>query len=156
MATPISQHPFGRHACSVLVPRWRATLACLLLMGAWAADTSAAPAPSASATHKTSASATQTTSASATDTNGAAVDPEALGNLLLQDCGSCHGMTLKGGLGPALTQERLAVYDVDTLTTIILEGLPGTAMPPWRDLLSAEEARWIAETLKHTDAQELP
>ena len=61
-----------------------------------------------------------------------------------------------GGLGPALTQERLAVYDVDTLTTIILEGLPGTAMPPWRDLLSAEEARWIAETLKHTDAQELP
>ena len=116
-------------------------------MGAWAADTSA--------THKTSASSIHKTSA-ATDTNGAAVDPEALGNLLLQDCGSCHGMTLKGGLGPALTQERLAVYDVDTLTTIILEGLPGTAMPPWRDLLSAEEARWIAETLKHTDAQELP
>ena len=26
---------------------------------------------------------------------------EELRNLLIQDCGSCHGITLKGGLGPA-------------------------------------------------------
>ena len=30
-----------------------------------------------------------------------------LNNLLIQDCGSCHGMTMKGGLGPALTPEVL-------------------------------------------------
>ena len=157
METPISHHPFRCHAFSVLASRMRtAALACLVLAGSWSSGTPAAPAPSASSLQKTSASATQEASASAAATNGAAVDPQALGNLLLQDCGSCHGMTLKGGLGPALTRDRLAVYDVDTLTSVILEGLPGTAMPPWRELLSAEEARWIAETLKNTDVQELP
>jgi cytochrome c55X len=30
-----------------------------------------------------------------------------LSNLLVQDCGSCHGMTMKGGLGPALTPDIL-------------------------------------------------
>ncbi|MBY0432057.1 MAG: cytochrome C oxidase Cbb3, partial [Rhodospirillales bacterium] len=29
----------------------------------------------------------------------------ALFNLLAQDCGSCHGLTMKGGLGPALLPE---------------------------------------------------
>ncbi len=28
-------------------------------------------------------------------------------HLLKHDCGSCHGMTLKGGLGPDLTTKRL-------------------------------------------------
>ena len=27
--------------------------------------------------------------------------------LLKQDCGSCHGMTMKGGLGPALLPQTL-------------------------------------------------
>lgn len=31
-----------------------------------------------------------------------------LETLLYQDCGSCHGMTLKGGLGPALPCHRIA------------------------------------------------
>ena len=31
-----------------------------------------------------------------------------LDHLLLQDCGSCHGLRMTGGLGPALTRDALA------------------------------------------------
>ena len=70
-----------------------------------------------------------------------------LENLVLQDCGSCHGMTLKGGLGSDLRPGTLAGKPVDVLTEIVLDGVPGTPMPPWRPLLSEEEARWIANYL---------
>jgi len=70
-----------------------------------------------------------------------------LERLVLQDCGSCHGMTLKGGLGSDLRPETLAGKPVDVLTGIVLDGVPGTPMPPWRPLLSEEEARWIARYL---------
>lgn len=69
-------------------------------------------------------------------------------NLVRQDCGSCHGLTLKGGLGRPLTVEALDVYDEETLSAIILDGLPGTAMPPWRPIMKEEDARWIAAKLK--------
>lgn len=64
-----------------------------------------------------------------------------------QDCGSCHGMTLKGGLGPDLRAERLAGRDKAEIARIILDGVPGTAMPPWRPLLSESDALWIASYL---------
>lgn len=68
--------------------------------------------------------------------------------LVRQDCGSCHGLTLQGGLGPALLpaplQNKPAVY----LKTVILHGLPDTAMPPWQRFLSEAEADWIVAHLK--------
>jgi cytochrome c55X len=78
----------------------------------------------------------------------ASPDPARLTQLVLQDCGSCHGMTLKGGLGKPLTTEHLAQWDRDQIVHIILEGVPGTPMPPWKPLLSEAEARWIADSLK--------
>ena len=71
-----------------------------------------------------------------------------LEHLVLQDCGSCHGLTMKGGLGRPLTPEALAEADRDSLALIVLDGLPGTAMPPWRPLLTEAEALWIADYLK--------
>jgi cytochrome c55X len=71
-----------------------------------------------------------------------------LEHLVLQDCGSCHGLTMKGGLGRPLTREALAEADRATLALIVLDGLPGTAMPPWRPLLTEAEALWIADYLK--------
>lgn len=68
--------------------------------------------------------------------------------LVRQDCGSCHGMTLKGGLGPELRAARLASRSVRNLANIILDGVPGTPMPPWRPLLSDDDAVWIAGYLK--------
>lgn len=71
-----------------------------------------------------------------------------LSNLVRQDCGSCHGLTLKGGLGKPLTAESLTAWDRDQLAAIILDGVPGTPMPPWRRLLTEAEARVIADMLK--------
>lgn len=71
-----------------------------------------------------------------------------LTNLVRHDCGSCHGMTLKGGLGNPLLPEIMAAYDADTLTEIILDGVPGTPMPPWRELLTVEEVQWVVEQLQ--------
>jgi len=82
------------------------------------------------------------------DATAAGAEPERLAALVRQDCGSCHGLTLKGGLGKPLTPEHLQQWDVDQVTRIILDGVPGTPMPPWRPLLGENDARWIAERLK--------
>ncbi len=68
---------------------------------------------------------------------------------LKHDCGSCHGMTLKGGLGPALLPETLAAKPKSYLVTTIMEGRPNTAMPPWKSMLSHNEAVWITEQLQN-------
>jgi cytochrome c55X len=67
--------------------------------------------------------------------------------IVRQDCGSCHGMRLTGGLGPALTREALADKPASGLAATILHGRPGTPMPGWRTMLSESEAQWIAEQL---------
>lgn len=73
---------------------------------------------------------------------------ERLERIVIQDCGSCHGLTMKGGLGSALTPEALAQAEPEGLATIILDGVPGTAMPRWRPVLSEDDALWIADYLK--------
>lgn len=73
--------------------------------------------------------------------------PAALVNLVHQDCGACHGMTLKGGLGPDIRPQAVANFDTDTLSTLILDGIPHTAMPPWRPILSETDAKRIADYL---------
>ncbi|AMD00773.1 MULTISPECIES: c-type cytochrome [Halomonas] len=80
-----------------------------------------------------------------------ALDPQRqaeLETLLYQDCGSCHGMTLRGGLGPALPRDRMEGFTVEALAHIILHGIPGSAMPGWKALISEEDARWIADHLR--------
>ena len=69
-------------------------------------------------------------------------------HMVRQDCGSCHGMKLTGGLGPALTREALAEWPVDSLAATIFHGRPGTPMPPWSAMLNEAEARWIAVRLQ--------
>lgn len=67
--------------------------------------------------------------------------------LVRQECGSCHGMRLTGGLGPALTPEALADKPPASLAATILHGRPGTPMPPWRPVLSDADAHWIVAQL---------
>lgn len=76
--------------------------------------------------------------------------------LVRQDCGSCHGMSLQGGLGTPLTKEALAGQSAEALSIIILHGKHGTAMPPWKTLLSEAQARWIAERLLEGFPEEKP
>ena len=67
--------------------------------------------------------------------------------LVRQDCGSCHGLTLKGGLGPPLVAAALGDKPAAYLKYTILYGLPGTPMPPWRAYLTEADAEWIAARL---------
>ena len=76
--------------------------------------------------------------------------------LVRQDCGSCHGLTLKGGLGPALLPDSLRDVPVENLLAVILHGRPGTAMPAWKRFLSEEEARWIVAQLQKGFPHEKP
>lgn len=81
------------------------------------------------------------------------LDPDVLKRLVHQDCGSCHGLTLKGGLGPDIRSETLQHYDPEVLRIVILEGIPGTAMPPWRPLITEAEAAWIADYLLQGESE---
>ena len=70
-----------------------------------------------------------------------------LHNMLVQDCGSCHGLTFRGGLGPPLLPENLRGKPRDFLIATILNGRPGTAMPPWHPLMTRQEAEWMLDKL---------
>lgn len=70
-----------------------------------------------------------------------------LRNMLLHDCGSCHGLTLKGGLGPSLLPEALLNKSDEFLVYTILEGRKGTAMPPWKPFVTEQEALWMVQKL---------
>ena len=81
-----------------------------------------------------------------------AAEPDAgrqkeLVRLVRQDCGSCHGMTLQGGLGPALLPADLRGKPAEGLVATIYYGRPGTPMPPWQQFMSEAEAGWIVEKL---------
>lgn len=68
-------------------------------------------------------------------------------HLLKQDCGSCHGLTLQGGLGPALTPQALQDKPKAAMVATIRSGRPGTPMPPWGNQLTEAETRWLVDNL---------
>ena len=83
-----------------------------------------------------------------------AADPSAqrqleLRDLLKNDCGACHGLTLQGGLGLPLKPENLAGKTDSYLIEIITNGRKGTAMPPWKPFLNQEEIAWLVQFLKN-------
>ena len=79
------------------------------------------------------------------------VSPERQTELLYflkHDCGSCHGLTRKGGLGSPLLPEAVAGRSDEELTEIIMDGIPDTPMPPWRELFNHQEAGWMVRAIK--------
>ncbi len=73
---------------------------------------------------------------------------EELLHTLRHDCGSCHGLTMKGGLGPPLLPSAVADASDEALIDIIMNGVPGPPMPPWSPELSIDEASWLVGRLK--------
>jgi len=76
-----------------------------------------------------------------------------LRNLLYQDCGSCHGMRLTGGLGPALTPGALRDKPRELLVTTVRDGRSGTPMPPWKQQLSDADIEWLVNLLLNPENQ---
>ncbi|MBF0623233.1 MAG: cytochrome c [Magnetococcales bacterium] len=79
-------------------------------------------------------------------------DSRELERLLKQDCGSCHGLTLRGGLGPPLTPDALADKSDEQLMETIASGRAVNAMPPWGILLERGEIRWLVNRLRRGEA----
>lgn len=79
-----------------------------------------------------------------------------LAHWLRDDCGACHGMTRQGGLGSPLTAATLADKPASGLVATLLDGRPGTAMPPWRPFLTEDEAVWLIERLQRGDPLAVP
>jgi cytochrome c55X len=73
-----------------------------------------------------------------------------LRSLLHQECGSCHGLKLNGGLGPALTSDALQGQSAAQIALTIMHGRPGTAMPGWNRFLHPSESLWLADFLLRT------
>ncbi|MEW6132261.1 MAG: cytochrome c [Pseudomonadota bacterium] len=71
-----------------------------------------------------------------------------LARFVRQECGFCHGLKLTGGLGPPLTAKTTRDKPVELLVSIILRGMPGTAMPGWQPYLDERDARWIVQALQ--------
>jgi len=89
--------------------------------------------------------------ASFADTNQPPISVDRQRELILlvrNDCGSCHGLSLKGGLGTPLTPESVADKPDLLLRETILRGRTGTAMPGWSDFMNESEAQWTVEQLK--------
>ena len=70
-----------------------------------------------------------------------------LEHLLVQDCGSCHGLRMTGGLGPAITHDALAGKPRENLIATVTHGRPGTAMPGWNALLDEQDIAWLVDLL---------
>ena len=69
-------------------------------------------------------------------------------HMLKHDCGSCHGMTLKGGLGPALLVSSLKQFSDEYLFTVIKYGKAEKAMPPWGKILKDDEIKFLIRYLR--------
>lgn len=68
--------------------------------------------------------------------------------LLEHECGACHGMRLRGGLGPPLTPDVMASKPRVFLERTISDGRTGTPMPPWASILSRQEIAWMVDRLQ--------
>ena len=76
-----------------------------------------------------------------------------LRHLLKNDCGACHGLTLQGGMGPALLPDSLSGKSDELLVSTILNGRKGTAMPPWQPFMNRDEALWLVGFLRRITYQ---
>ncbi len=83
----------------------------------------------------------------------AAISPECLahGNqVFLHNCAPCHGVagdgkgTAAATLLPQPANFRLKQPDFDYILTVVREGIPGTAMPAWKDLISESDRQAVA------------
>ncbi len=82
-------------------------------------------------------------------------DPERGGELFANTCASCHNTDAKGGaLGPSLVRPDIAAQDDDFFRETIINGRPGTAMPPWGGTLSAQDIEDIIAWLRERQAEE--
>ncbi len=81
-----------------------------------------------------------------------AVTAVAAGELYTGKCAGCHGDKRQGvsGFAPELTPDSLERLNHTEIQDILLNGKPGTAMPPFEAMLSQEEIDALVRLIKDT------
>jgi len=75
-------------------------------------------------------------------------------SLFAANCASCHGDTgagngpEAGALSPSPTNFHLKKPTPERAWDVLENGVPGTAMPPWRSQLSADQRRTLVEFVR--------
>jgi cytochrome c oxidase cbb3-type subunit I/II len=83
-----------------------------------------------------------------------AASPDLAKALFVDTCGSCHGETgagngpAAGALAPAPTNFHLKQPTEEQAWDVLENGVPGTAMPPWRSQLSADQRHALVEFVR--------
>lgn len=68
---------------------------------------------------------------------------------LYQDaCSGCHGPQRQGATGPALIPQRIGGVGDEFIKTILLNGRPGTAMPPWKGVITDSQISDLISYIK--------
>lgn len=68
--------------------------------------------------------------------------------MLKNTCSSCHGVDLKGAIGPALKPETLGNKADEMLIDTIYNGRKGTMMSSWKASMNKDEIAWLVGILK--------
>jgi len=95
-------------------------------------------------------------------TQGAA-SPNEGESLFTANCASCHGARgagngpVAGALAPQPTNFHLKKPDRERVLEVLANGLPGTAMPPWKSQLSVDQRQALVEFVRslYGPAQEI-
>jgi len=75
-------------------------------------------------------------------------------SLFVANCASCHGGggagngPAAGALAPPPTNFTLKKPTQERARDVLANGVPGTAMPPWRNQLSADQRRTLVEFVR--------
>jgi cytochrome c55X len=88
-----------------------------------------------------------------TSGNCFAVEPSAekqaeIRTMLKNTCSACHGVDLKGAIGPALKPETLANKADEMLIDTIYNGRKGTMMSSWKAMMNKDDIAWLVGVLK--------
>jgi len=70
-------------------------------------------------------------------------------NVFEKECQGCHGPNHEGGVGADLRPNKIAKKNSYMLAQTILNGRPGTAMPPFKDKLNKADAQKMVDYLQH-------
>ena len=66
-----------------------------------------------------------------------------------KECQGCHGPNHEGGVGADLRPAKLEKKNAYTLAEVILDGRPGTAMPPFAEKMNQADAQKMVDYLQH-------
>jgi mono/diheme cytochrome c family protein len=79
----------------------------------------------------------------------AAGDPATGADIFATRCANCHGPDANGGpLGPSLIGAEAAANSDDFFRQTITNGRPGTAMPPWGNVLSPQNIKDVVAFIR--------